>query len=78
MKGVWAQLAGKDASNKNDVIKGVKWQLTGNRSAKYSAGGPGNWENPFSSREIFIKRCIVSLCRNELPIYFTGFFEIVI
>jgi hypothetical protein len=42
MAGYWSKLSGKAATNKNDVLKGVTWTLTGTRTDKYKFRGQGD------------------------------------
>jgi len=41
-KNRWANLAGYSTSDKNKVIMGITWELTGKRSQQYSFKGRGN------------------------------------
>lgn len=42
MAGAWSGLTNQPATDKNNVIQGVTWTLTGGKSAKYSYGGQGD------------------------------------
>ncbi|KAK4704646.1 hypothetical protein P7C70_g1562, partial [Phenoliferia sp. Uapishka_3] len=40
--GVFGQLFGRTTTDKNDVIQGITWKLTGNRNPQFAFKGPGS------------------------------------
>jgi hypothetical protein len=42
MHSAWNTLHGSSSNNKNDVMQGVTWKLTGNRNTKYKYKGQGD------------------------------------
>jgi len=63
----FSNIHGNPNGNKNDVIKGVEWQLTGRVNTKYAADGQQKLEQ--HQRLLLLQRCRLLLHRNRLPLH---------